>query len=226
MKHLLVLFVIVLVSTGILFGGEPKTKSGDKAFLFTIGGLGNFDIGSSQLVSVTYLNSLPPSLSTISPPSTTTRILTGAGGKCYLSDNVALRGTLNFSLLSESQNVTGGENKGSETTFGISPGIEWHFVKSGAVTGYWGGMFQYGWAQVSSTPAGSSESKASGTIVGLAALAGVEFFPWDEISLGAEYQLGFNSTSTKFESGAISVDGPSITNFGIQNYSVSLAVYL
>lgn len=211
---------MMLLAVSSVLASEPKTKTGDKSLQFTIGGLGNFDVGSAVVATSTFLTGATPPNS-----QTGSAKLTGFGGKWYLSEDMALRGAVNLSKTSLSQSVAGGENEASFTTIGLAPGVEWHFVKSGSVTAYWGGTGQIGWAQISAKQAGGTEQKLSATVLGLAAILGVEFFAWENISFGAEYQLGFNHTSTKSESGASSTNGPSFTTWGIQNYAVSLGVY-
>ena len=211
MKHVLLVLVVLALCFGIAVASEPQTKNGDRALMFTVSGLGTFGVGSSPVASLS------------SPLGT--HNLAGFGAKGYLSDNTAIRGAVDLGWTKKDKQGNSGLDESSGMSFGLTPGIEWHFGNSGPVTAYVGAMAAFGWTQTKYTPNGGTESKWTGTIFGASAIMGVEYFPWDMMSLGAEYQLGFSTNSTKSEGGGTSVDGPTYTNFGIDSWAVTLAVY-
>jgi opacity protein-like surface antigen len=173
--------------------------------------------------------------------------LTGIGMKYYMKDDFALRGAFNFHYdkadlqsYSYTQTILVGtppyQYPQTITTtidsaevknlfFGLNPGFEYHFANSGAVTAYIGGEAMFAMAKSTTTFRGKDVS-GKGTIFGVGAILGAEFFPWDNIAMSAEYKLGFstNSTSTDYPDGT-SVNGPTYTSFGTNSWGVGLAVY-
>jgi opacity protein-like surface antigen len=108
--------------------------------------------------------------------------MAGAGLKYYIQDNWGLRVGVSFSGQSI-PNVS--ENP---LDFGVNAGVEYVYSTLGSTAAYVGGqaMFQ------SSKAAGSSNTA---TTFGVAAIAGVNWFMWENVSLQPEYQLGFTSSS-------------------------------
>jgi opacity protein-like surface antigen len=211
MKRLLFVSLLLVLCTVLMFAAEPRTKAGSKALMFTINGLGDFGVRSPLLGEVTVEG--------------TTYTAYGIGGKYFLSDDMALRGVLGFNSNSETQKTDAGDDKTTTTKFGLAPAIEVHFVNSAPVTAYYGAMVNFAMLSETHTPPVGTETKDSGTQFGVAALLGAEFFPWDNVSFGAEYQLGFSTTSTKRESGGVSVDGPTFTDIGFSSVAVNLQFY-
>jgi opacity protein-like surface antigen len=224
MKKLLLVVLMVAVAANFAFAGDakPMTKAGEKALLFTINGLGAFGVASMPTFSV-------PAGQAVSAEN-----YGGIGFKYYFAKDFAGRLALNVG--SRSTTTKGATNfsdeKESDFVVGFAPAIELHLVNAGPVTMFVGAAAQIGMVTSSHTPsvatgATASETKRSGTVFGVGVLMGVEFFPWENISLGAEYQLGFRSISGKTEppSPAPSVDSPSITEIGTQCVSVTLGVY-
>ncbi len=74
------------------------------------------------------------------------------------------------------------------------------------------------------SPAHSMEANLKGTILGVAGLLGVEFFPWDNVSFGVKYKLSLTSNSTTETSGGVSIDGPTYSNFNTDSWAVTLGV--
>ena len=199
----------LVLTTSIMFAGTPMTSSGDKALTFTINGLGTFGVNSVPAVSAAGLGTLY-----------------GAGGKLFVSQDMAFRAVVSFNNNSTTVKTGQGDDKNSTTSIGFAPGLEWHMAAAGAVSPYWGLMADFGWAKNTHTPPTGSETSSSGTSFGAAAFMGAEWYAWDGVSFNAEYQLGFNTTSTKSNSGTGDVDGPSYTNFGINSWAVGINVYL
>ncbi len=155
MKKIALALLAVVVLVNFAFAGDdvtPKTKSGDKAWMFTLNGLS--DLGAGNWMG-------------------------GAGMKYYFQDNVALR--VGFSL--STSNTSGAANNPS--AFGVNAGIEYAFSTLGSTAAYVGGQLMYG----SVKNAGTGWETAS--TFGVAAIAGVNWFPWNNVSLSPEYQLQY-----------------------------------
>ena len=209
MKAMLYTLLALVLMTSIVFAGTPMTSQGDKALTFSINGLGNFGVSGLSTASVSGYGTLY-----------------GAGGKYFVSQDMAFRGVVSFNSNSTTTKTQAGDNKSSTTSFGFAPGLEWHMAAAGAVSPYWGIMANFGMVKNTQTPAGGTETSQSGTVFGADLMMGAEWYAWDGVSFNAEYQLGFSTTSTKANSGTGDVDGPSYTNFGIQSWAVGINVYL
>lgn len=232
MKRILLILLALAVAGNFAFAGDevmPKTKEGDKALMFTINGFGDFGIASMPVGAV-------PSYDALGNLGSTN--LAGFGMKYYISNNLAIRGTLAFTWRDVSTpgiflgNPVGStDQEVTETMFGIMPGVQWHVATMGPVTGYVGGVALIGFWSGSFKgsvvpPTVATEDKASGTVFGVAGLIGAGFFPWDNISLDAEYHLAFTSSSSKVEpAGAPSVDGPTTNQIAISSFAVTLEVF-
>jgi opacity protein-like surface antigen len=142
----------------------------------------------------------------------------GIGGKYYLMENLAARGGLQFLTVSRSipanppVGITGTDGSQSAFQLGLNAAVEYHLSKS-RVSPYVGGGFlflttttnnktavQGALASVETQNAANGETidgvpYYAGLNFGLMALGGIEFFITNEISLGAEYQLGYNLNS-------------------------------
>ncbi|HWP82494.1 MAG TPA: outer membrane beta-barrel protein [Bacteroidota bacterium] len=144
----------------------------------------------------------------------------GIGGKYYLSETMAVRGGVQFA--SASQDVpanpatgqTGTDGEISASRFGVAGAVELHLSK-GRVRPYVGGGLGFSTtstesknAVVGNPPPSQTTTKnrqvgesiggvtyTAGSMLSIYGLAGVEFFLYKEISLAAEYRLGFSSIS-------------------------------
>ena len=218
MRRLLLVLLVVAAFASMSFAGSPMTNQGDKALTFVISGLGTFGVSGPAAASF-------PSGGFVSGT------VYGAGGKYFLSKDMALRGVLAFSSTSVTDKVFNGtayvDDKTSAFAIALMPGLEWHFMNAATVSPYWGIEAQFGYLSSTHTPpAPANEDKVTGTQFGAAAFMGAEWYPWDGVSFMAEYQLGFATTSSKSESGGVSVDGPSVTSFGISSFAVGINLYL
>jgi opacity protein-like surface antigen len=219
--HILSILVVCVVACNVARAQSttPKTSSGDKALLFSINGFGTFGVGSSLIGSVP-----------VGGDSDQVFPFVGFGMKLYISDRTALRGALGFGLSSKST-PNGADSipktTSSTTTIGIAPAIEFHMMNAGPVSGYLGAFVLFATSSSSTTPRGvdSLKSSGSGMTFGVGGILGAEFFPWSNISLAAEYQLGLSVTSTSSEFRNTTTDGPTITNVGIGSLAVILGVY-
>lgn len=232
MRKLYVILILAVASFAAAHAqGTPQSHAGNKAILFSINGFGDFG------VSGTVVGSTP-----ISASDTLTRLLSqlvgtefirpvyGVAMKFYLADNVALRAGVGFNSTSNTTPVpgstTGQETKDSRSAFGIAPGVELNLTEVGPVSFYTGAEVTFATA---STSSGEDSTKTTDTQTGFGGgvLLGVEFYPWNNVSLGAEYALGVEVSSTSRSVGSKSTDGPSSTSFGINGpVRVTLAVHI
>jgi len=165
--------------------------AGSKALLFTFGGLANMAAGSFN---------------------------GGIGGRYYINDPMAIRGGLQFVSANQSSpanppsGVTGTDGSVSATRFGLLGGLEYHFIKN-RVSPYAGGLLSFSTTSTQSKTAVTGTttqttvknrlsgetvggaSYTSGLGFGISGILGAEFFIVKEVSLGAEYQLGWSLVS-------------------------------
>jgi hypothetical protein len=206
----------------------PANGVGSKAVLFSFSGLANLGAGA---------------------------INGGIGGKYFFTEAIAGRAGLQFLTASEGElpaNPIAGssvkEGSRSATQFGLNLGAEYHFIKS-RVSPFFGGELSFSTmgtshdyplvgtgsqVTVNNSVGGETidgQSYKAGLGFGIAALGGVEFFITKEISLGAEYQLGYKLKS-RYEEKDINQNPPAQTkaggihSFGITNAGLlTLAIY-
>jgi opacity protein-like surface antigen len=140
----------------------------------------------------------------------------GAGMKYFLTAPLALRGALlvNASGSTIPANPGAGEvgidGSTSATTFGIEGALEYHLTTT-RVTPYFGGGIGFSISSDESIPpvtgtaplyqvtTKNRQGSGAGTTVNFFALMGVEYFIVNEISLSAEYRLGYNLLSPSDE---------------------------
>ena len=220
-KVLLVLFVLV-VSTSLSLAGTPMTSQGTKALSFVINGLGTFGVSDANAGSI----KVDPN--NVSGGLFSSAAIAGFGGKYYISNDVELRGVVSFSWSTDQKkdNLGADANKLTSTVFGIAPAILWHMMAAGPVSPYAGVGGKFGWAKGEDAPKTGSASSVSGTAYGVSGILGAEWFAWDNISLNAEYQLGFSANTTKTDNAGTSVDTDAYTNIGISSWAVGINVYI
>jgi hypothetical protein len=210
------LCVVVAASMSFAQDVSPEIKTGSKAILFSFSGLDALGAGAYNA---------------------------GIGGKYYLMSPIAVRASLAFSTASQ-DDPTGAFGSSSGMMFGISAGGEYH-LSFNRVSPYVGG--EIGFSTVStkiidSAVAAKVTAKNTAAALGytpgksltIGGLGGVEFFITKEISLGAEYTLGWSIPlgyeAKTISEGATKVettdDVPGISEFGIYNTgALTLAVY-
>jgi opacity protein-like surface antigen len=219
MRRIFPLGLVLLIVANSVFAqdaGATVNRANQKGLLFTLAGLGDFGV-TGNLLGVAV------------PTSTaSSQKLAGLGLKYYLSPKLAVRGSIHLGLVQTESQLTTGTKKTTVSTIGFAPGVEYHFVNTKAVTAYFGGAAAFGLFNTSVPADPDSEGsgyKFKGMVYSLALLFGVEFFLADNLSLGAEYQLGANYTSGKSEYGPNSYDLPKTLNLGISALAATLAVY-
>ena len=229
MKKLLLVLLVVALGANLALAGDaakPLTKSGQTALLFDLNGLAGLGAGNFE---------------------------GGFGGKYYIANHFALRLGLGFTYNTQTDKnpatpplPTNVLSESKRTTFSVTvaPGIQYNVVTSGPVVGYIGGQVSFTTnsdnrdGNSNGLGAGFTNSasyKVTGTTFGVALFIGAEWFAWDNISLAAEYRLGFSTTSGKTEQGfpaptpGTSFDSPTVTNIGLGSASAAnftLAIYL
>ncbi len=214
---LLVAFIIPLsLKAGEGESAKPETKKGDHALMFMLSGFPVFSLtGLNQTAS-------DPLASSSESPYT----IVGLGYKYFLGDMFALRFVPGLVMYTKTQKGGTGysdaENKA--TGFDIHAGIEVHMKAKYSVSPYIGGLVGFTSLSTSKKPSvptsqTANESTGSASVLSVGALCGFEWFVDDGISLGAEYNLGFSTSSSKTSipkigGGTTDYDGPTETTIG------------
>jgi opacity protein-like surface antigen len=225
MRHLSLVFLFLLAVPCLALAGDPSPllQTGSKALLFDLGGLATLAAGNYQ---------------------------GGLGGKYYVAKDLAIRLSLGFSTSTETDKNTQApplpantltESKLSHTTFSLAPGVTYAIATSSTVAAYVGGMVTI------STTSQKREGNSAGLFVGFdsgesyrvsttdwgfAGILGVEWWPWENISLSGEYRLGFTHSSGQTESSTpgvtVTTDAPTTNSFGLgsaNSAALTLGVY-
>lgn len=215
MKKSLLTISILVLSTGLVLaqGDMTKGNQGDKALLFSLTGLNNLGAGNFE---------------------------GGVGMRFHFSKDMSFRFGVGFDNRSTTRKSTGTtviEEKSSSMTIDIAPGIEMWMMKNGPVAGYVGAqvMFRLGSTTVENPNfVNNNKNETNSTTFGAGVFIGAQWFPWSNIGLGAEYQLGFSTSSGKSKVTVNGVaqpetDAPSVTNISLgstSGASFTLAIYM
>ncbi len=200
MKKLITIALVLLLVPFLLQAQDASSKrsAGDKALLFSLNGLGNLGAGN-------YMG--------------------GVGFKYYFSNTMALRASLGFGSSSETKKAPSSSQADEKTTdmaFSIAPGIVVDLVHNSAVVGYVGGQIMY--TMSSNTVENpnyvkDTKTEVTGNTFGAGVFLGAEWYPWNNVSLSAEYLLGFSTTSGKNKvtigSTTTETDAPSSTDIAL-----------
>ena len=180
MKIVFILLCVVCLMANIAIAGDdntPKTKEGDKAWLFSLGGLSDLSAGNFN---------------------------GGVGGKYYVSDGNAVRLSLGFANSNTTIKYTGpvdptrADEKISGTAFSLVPAFLHSFTPNGPINAYLGIQAGFGWGSFTDENPGfvnNNKTKNSSTTFIVGGVAGVEWFAWSNVSFGAEYQLVYTNVS-------------------------------
>jgi len=224
MKRFGYILVVMVISSGVVFAADPKpiTYSGAKALLFDLGGLANLSADNYG---------------------------GGLGFKYYLGPDLALRLSLGFNtstvttknLVTPLPTTQMAESKLTHTDITVGPAITYNIAKLSTVVAYVGGMFSFTWSK--DRREGNSAGlgvgfdngeayRSSSTEVGFAGILGVEWWPWENISVAGEYRLGYGHSTSEVESSttatSVTVDGPVTNGFGLGSATsgaLTLAIY-
>ena len=216
------LFIVFFLFSSISFGQENNKyfKNGSKAFLFEFNGLDNLSANSFN---------------------------GGIGGKYYLDTYMAVRGGVQFVSINEDypfQGTGGADGEAEASQYGIFGAIEMHLNNS-QVSPYWGGGLGISFTSTESksTEADPIDQETiknnrdgefgyfGGTEFNIFGLLGVEIFILKNLSLAAEYRLGYSTLSRHDEEvtqGNVTVTTKqgSLDELGIESSGVlTLAVY-
>jgi hypothetical protein len=167
----------------------------------------------------------------------------GFGGKYFIANSLALRGSLQFLTASQSTpaNPSGTDGSSSVTQFGLSAMVEYHLLKT-RVSPYVGGGFSFSSTSTSDKAVvngpGAQTTIKNGPVTfggvsylgglnfGINGLAGIEFFITKDISLAAEYLLGYSLFSQYDRVAATTTKEGSTNSFGISSTGLlTLAFY-
>jgi len=185
-SHSVSLALLLMMASIPAFAADevtPANGAGSKAVLFTFSGLSFLGAGAFN---------------------------GGIGAKYYLTDPIALRASLQF--LTASATIlpsAAGQSNGSSsaTRFGLTAAAEYHFLKT-RVSPYAGAGLNFALTSTNHIAPYTTTSKVTtknlrtgetfngttyvgGYTFGINGLGGIEFFITKDISLAAEYQLGY-----------------------------------
>jgi outer membrane protein W len=175
---------------------RPITKSGSAAFVFNVTGLGAFGPAAQVIGTVG------------------TQAVAGAGLKYYLSDDLAAKILLAFGTTDDGDDPDSALNTTS-MQFGIGAIVEMHFGPLYSTSPYVGGGIKFANASTTNTQ-GENETVSSGSQITIMAVAGFDWFFTRGIAVGAEWGLGWTSSSTSTETnGQSSENDPSPSSIGL-----------
>jgi hypothetical protein len=228
MKRLVSLLLVLFLIAGVTYAGDALTSKGDKALLFQFSGLSN--LGATAYGSAT--KNIPIQ------DYTYNFTMYGLGMKYYFADDFAGTGALLFGMNSTTTKaaVAGdADTKDSKMGFGLDLGLKSNMMKSGPFVAFIGGginfvFFSGTYEPQAYDPTKNDKYEGSAIDFGLNGLVGFEYFIYDRISLGAEYRLGFTTSSGSIDytpAGGTTTkhDLPSEINIGFSTVSFTLAAY-
>jgi opacity protein-like surface antigen len=129
---------------------------------------------------------------------------TGVGGKYWLYNDIAITGSINYSKTDSDRDVdSGGGYESSDRemeTYGVTLGIEKHLASIGSVSPYYGGELRLTDGS-SKQKYNNIRNKTTTKSYGVGVLLGVEYSLASNITLGAEYSLGFSKGKRNSKSG-------------------------
>ena len=221
--HKLIFTVILLILIGTVANAQNSKgyfKEGSKALLFEFNGLADLGAGSFN---------------------------GGLGGKYFITRKMAIRGSLQFMDLNEDipfQGDGGVDGDRNANHFGLSAAVEVHFDTS-RVNPYFGGGLGFGITSTERKTAVNDITNQTtikndidgefgyygGTQFSVFGILGVEVFVIDNLSLAAEYQLGYVYLSRKDQevtqgNTTVTTHQGSQTSLGLQSSgSLILSVY-
>ena len=216
MKKFLSVLCILTFAFGIASAQDQtaKGKAGDKALLFSLSGLSSLGAGDFQ---------------------------GGLGMRYHFTNTMAGRFGLGFGMTSTTDKVptgstTGVDEKTTDMTFSIAPGLEYYIVHTNSVSGFIGAeiLFVMGSKTVEGVShVANTKNEVSTSTFGASAFIGAEWFPWEGIGLSAEYHLHFTTSSgkTKVTSGNVTTetDAPSVTEImlgSMNSAAFTLSIYM
>ena len=204
---------------------KPITNAGASNLMFTFGGLSSLAAG--PIITATGGGTGNAGIQ-----------VAGVGYRYFLANELALRGTLGLvmsSTTAKSSSTGFSDHTSSGTGVMIGAAVEKHMAAASSVSAHMGALVGFLLGSSKDTPShASGQSDASttykGTDLSLAVYAGAEWFFNSAMSLGAEYQFGFvtSSSTSTYDNGSssTSTDGPSQTVIGTNSVNAILNVYI
>jgi opacity protein-like surface antigen len=196
---------------------RAKIKEGEMAMLFQFSGFGNLSAGGIGAVETP-----------VDASNGTTVQITGVGFKYFTKEKLALRGSVTISRFQTSQAAIGSavpESNDAQTALGVEAGFEYH-LHDKRFSPYAGALAGYSQGSYSSTVSGNTSS-ATRSGYGVAAIAGGEFFLFEQVSLAAEYRLVYQTRSSTLTTNDQTSDGPRQTSIGVFSQGfLTLTLYL
>jgi outer membrane protein W len=216
MKTLLIILVALSLSINIIYAENNMVKNSknNQALLFSLQGLG-------ELAAVDYLG--------------------GIGYQYYITDKTAIRLALGFNSENETTakppQIQGDNDKeNSLFSYVIAPAIKYNFASTSTICGFVGAELMYSYnsetLKYQNYLKTDPEISTSNNIFGAGLILGVEWFAWENLSLGAEYKIMFSSESgeqkTKTLAGEETITLPQKTRFGtgVSGYNLTISFYV
>jgi len=176
----IILFLIVIIYPIFLVSEDDvyfRAKQGDQALMFGLHGLSDFKAGNYGA---------------------------GFGYQYYFANHFAYRISLGFSYHEEFKEKPSGTESDytlSNTEFSLNQGVRYNFGMSGNVLAYVGGQLLFALSKESEKGEfwEATEVTTRYTTYGTGLFIGAEWFAWKNVSLSAEYVLGFEYSSGKTE---------------------------
>jgi len=123
----------------------------------------------------------------------------GIGGVYALQELLHLRAAVGIDNSSTKVDLgSGSSSEDKASTYAIEAGVNYLLMRNENLILYTGGILQYGMG--SSEPEGENNDTDTSMLT-IAGLLGVTWFFTDNVSLGAEYRLGFQTASSEPEAG-------------------------
>jgi opacity protein-like surface antigen len=194
---------------------QPQISQGDKALLFTVNGLGDFGVQGAPAGMLVYATEGGVEFSNYN----------GIGFKTFISDKMALRIGLGYAGSTITRETDDGDIESSLSLLCLQPAIEYHMFQADAVSIYTGAGVFYAKSGATEKAPDVDDVTYSMSSFGVAGLVGAEFYPWKNLSLAAEYQIGFVNGSSSYDDGTDEVDGPKAKLLGISAVGVTLAFH-
>ena len=158
-------------------------------------------------------------------------LVEGVKARFFITDNLAVRTTLNFSTNPQTEYEYTGANldetktKSNWTTFGINPGVEYHFASYNRISLYAGAEFRFNMGKAKGVETYSNNNdkvewigfnpntnQRNSTTIGAGVFTGVDFYILSRLYIGAELGLRFTSTSTREFSTKLTTGGTTVEN--------------
>lgn len=215
MKNLFICSAFLLLLGGNLFadGTLVKNLKDNHALLFTLNGL-------SELTAGDYAG--------------------GIGYQYYFMDKFAAR--IGFGFNSSNESLADPKHDSASVdkeiglfTLSVNPGVKYSFTSSSTINGYIGCELLYllnnETLKHPNFKQSEPETEISTSKFGAGIFLGVEWFAWENVSLGAEYKLMFTSesgTHTVSDNPSESYNLPEKSTFGIGTgqYNFTISFYL